>query len=112
MKCRKGMGNDETTVVVIIEQEPECVICLEPKNLVANTRCSCVYHYHKPCMYMAGEAACILCKKKFNLSHSIQSVAEEEQQTVQPNICFCICCGVIVFISIMVWVGIGIGLVK
>lgn len=46
-------------------QPEECIICLEPNNVIPNKICACKYTYHAEClMKVNNPAMCILCKKE------------------------------------------------
>jgi hypothetical protein len=52
-------------------KEDECIICLEPNNLLKNKRCSCIYHYHYRCINnIVKPNECIMCKKTYTLENN------------------------------------------
>jgi hypothetical protein len=46
--------------------EDECIICLQPNNLIENKICACKYKYHQECFNnLVNNDICMLCKKKY-----------------------------------------------
>jgi hypothetical protein len=111
------MEADTVVVIVAKEQEPECIICLQPDNLVVNTRCSCIYNYHIECLKQTERPTiCLLCNKCVDgkqISQGIQTDGvSADLIRPQTSVCSCICCGVIALIVPAVWIGVNLGILK
>jgi hypothetical protein len=110
------METDSVVVIVAEEQEPECIICLEPKNLIVNTRCSCIYSYHAECMKKTERPTCLLCNKSIDGQMKSQGIQTESQdggaEPPRNSICSCICCGLIGVFVPAIWFGVNFGMLK
>jgi hypothetical protein len=75
--------------IFICNQEKEniCIICLDGNNLIKNSRCSCIYYFHKECMKkIETPHKCILCKKISNETTTIQiNINIPVQPELSPN---------------------------
>jgi hypothetical protein len=69
----------------------ECIICMEPDNLIKNADCSCNYFYHIDCYRKYGKTNCVLCKKEthtfiYILNPLISSIINENIPSTIINI--------------------------
>ena len=93
-KIQKNTSNNGITILMPVtinflqnsdEKSDECIICLNPGNLIKNGRCSCIYFYHKECNDKTEYPnRCLLCKKDYAVVNNLDDYCN--------GFCSSLCC--------------------